>query len=157
MGEPVNFGDERLGPRFWAKVSPCPMSGCWIWTGWHMGKGYGSTRHNGRGIPTHRLAYEALVGPIPHGLQLDHLCRVRCCCNPAHMEPVTQQENIRRGDAGKARGTALRERTHCKNGHPFSEDNTLRHGGVRHCRTCRRAIGNRYNRKRREGGKHVEA
>jgi hypothetical protein len=76
--------------------------GCWNWTGALTsnlpGKGYGRIQVGPKLKLTHRVAYEALVGPIPEGLDLDHLCRNRKCCNPAHLEPVTRRENLLRGD-----------------------------------------------------------
>lgn len=69
---------------------------CWDWTGAVTSRGYGSVGHDGRIQSTHRVAYELLIGPIPPGLQIDHLCRNKLCCNPWHLEPVTAQENRRR-------------------------------------------------------------
>ena len=71
---------------------------CWIWTGSTNGCGYGETSEAGKKVYTHRLMYERHVGPIPEGKDIDHLCRNRACCNPAHLEPVTRQENLLRGD-----------------------------------------------------------
>ena len=93
---------------------------------------------SGRTLLTHRAAYEAWVGPIPDGLQLDHLCRVTLCCNPDHLEPVTCRENLLRGDTLTAAEAA---QTHCRNGHEFTPTNTYvrpdRAGRTRGCRTCR--------------------
>lgn len=128
--------------RFWAKVDregPAPdaaphLGPCWIWTGGLVGGGYGQFGVTGQWHKrAHRYAYELVVGPIPDGLVLDHLCRVRCCVNPAHLEPVTQRENLMRGlgswNAGK---------THCKRGHEFTPENTyVAPHGKRTCRTCR--------------------
>lgn len=87
-------------------------------------------------VHAHRLAYEAVKGPIPAGLQIDHLCRVRNCVNPDHLEAVTQQENVRRGRVGEN----TRSKTHCPQGHPYDEANTYRNpAGSRNCRTCHRA------------------
>lgn len=73
---------------------------CWLWR--HAGGvGYGTARVGGRTVNAHRLAYEAFVGPVPEGLELDHLCRVRRCVNPNHLEPVTRSENMRRGSRGR--------------------------------------------------------
>ncbi len=93
--------------RFWRfidKNGPVPayaprLGSCWLWTGAIMHGGYGQIRlrPGTRTMNTHRFAYELLVGPIPDGLHLDHLCRVPRCCNPLHLEPVTQAENSRRG------------------------------------------------------------
>jgi hypothetical protein len=79
---------------------------CWIFTGSHLPTGYGQFWLDGTMRSAHRVSYELHVGKIPDGLQLDHLCRVRSCINPAHLEPVTLQENNRRG-----------RKTHCKYGH----------------------------------------
>ncbi len=77
---------------------------CWIWQGAKCSEGYGSIGYGPTMFSTHRLAYERLVGPIPSGLHIDHLCRVRACCNPDHLEPVTQLENTRRGIKGEVTG-----------------------------------------------------
>jgi hypothetical protein len=134
----VNFLDSRLRASDWAKIMPCPMSGCWLWFGAQLANGYGSVGVPGfgdRSTLAHRYAYSRLVGVIPAGLHLDHKCRVRCCVNPAHLEPVTQKENNRR--AGLARAA---ERTHCRNGHPATPENTIvrsHHGRPsRWCRIC---------------------
>lgn len=135
----AQFMDPRLPERFWDKVSPCPMTGCWLFVGAQAPTGYGSIRVNGIGYTAHRFAYEMLVGAVSDGLQIDHLCRVRCCCNPAHLEAVTQRENIRRGDAG----ARFRTRTHCFAGHEYTPANTrirIRDGVTcRVCLTCQHA------------------
>src|SRR5687768_9248591 len=112
---------------------------CWEWPGFRDRDGYGrlywptiNTR------AAHRVAYELFVGPIPEGLQLDHLCRNRACVNPRHLEPVTQAENARRG--------AIAQKTHCANGHPFDGDNTYwRSSGHRTCRACNRENVRKYS------------
>lgn len=81
--------------HFWSKVDTWG-GGCWRWIGAHNQGGYGLVGVNGRLVTAHRRAYELVVGSIPHGLVLDHLCRVRDCCKPFHLEPVTQAENLRR-------------------------------------------------------------
>lgn len=83
--------------RFMDKWMPVPESGCWLWLDQDNSSGYGVYWDGMRGWLAHRFSYEHFVGPIPEGLGLDHLCRVRCCVNPTHLEPVTIQENIRRG------------------------------------------------------------
>lgn len=124
-----------LDDRFWAKVMPEPMSGCWLWAG-ALSKGYGHfalTKGDVRNA--HRLAYEELVGPIPAGLHLDHLCRNRACVNPDHLEPVTNRENTVRG----AHPMVVPFHTgRCVSGrHEMTEANTVtRDGGRRKCRAC---------------------
>lgn len=118
--------------RFWAKVEKSD-AGCWYWTGAVQSGGYGSAWNGERMASAHRWAYEMLVGPIPEGLVLDHLCRVRLCVNPAHLEPVTNAENIRRGDIGG--------RAHCTAGHEYTPENTYYRKdrpGERDCRRCRK-------------------
>ena|ERR1017187_9891063 len=110
---------------------------CWIWPFAASKAGYGQKRIGGKATYTHRVAYETLVGPIPDGLVIDHLCRVTRCYNPSHLQPVTRQENARRGKWG-----ALT--THCPQGHPYDEENTyVDPDGARRCRTCHRAEARR--------------
>lgn len=110
--------------------------GCWLWTGALDHAGYGKLWSKGRYQRAHRLAYEAWVGPIPEGMQLDHLCRTRHCVNPKHLEPVTGAENTLRG-AGFAAVNAAKAR--CVRGHAFDEANTyINPSGSRVCRECRR-------------------
>jgi len=102
-------------------------------------EGYGTFYLDGRSQKAHRVAYELLVGPIPEGLTLDHLCRVRHCVNPDHLEPVTRLENWRRGTGPSAASRRQRSKTRCKHGHEFSEENTyVTAAGARQCRTCHR-------------------
>lgn len=144
-GRPFGFFDPRLPVTVWAKVTADAETGCWMWTGYLEHHGYGQVRtvpH--RGKKAHRVVYAALVGPIPEGLEIDHLCKVRNCVNPAHLKPVTRQENMRRSSIAESRGRAQREKTHCKHGHPFDEANTFHWRGERHCRACDRARQLRY-------------
>ena len=112
---------------------------CWEWTGYRDRDGYGTVSYRDTKWLVHRIVWEALVGPIPDGLEVDHLCRNRSCCNPDHLEPVSCKENIRRGVTGKATGLLRRAKTHCPHGHPYSGDNLyLRPSGSRECRICNR-------------------
>jgi hypothetical protein len=114
--------------RFWPRVRK--TQGCWLWTGGNNGK-YGVFFNGQRKVYAHRFAYEDPIGPIPQGLQLDHLCRTPLCVRPDHLEPVTARVNQRRG----LKGT----QTHCLRGHPFDEANTIiRSNGTRRCRACAR-------------------
>lgn len=100
-------------------------NGCWNYTGTIGTRGYGQILQT----TAHRWFYTKLVGPIPNGLQIDHLCRNKQCVNPAHLEPVTGAENARRRDEGM---------THCPRGHEFNAENTyMRARGQRECRPCR--------------------
>ena len=88
------------------KYAPEPNSGCWLWVGATNNKGYGMIGQGRRPCKTllaHRVTYEAFMGPISEELELDHLCRVRSCINPKHLEPVTHQVNAARGETGKYR------------------------------------------------------
>lgn len=128
---------ERLTEKF--EIDP--DTGCWVWGAASDGK-YGVISLNGRLVKAHRLSYMLHVGEIPEGLDLDHLCRVTRCVNPAHLEPVTRSENLRRGTGG---GKAQRERTHCIHGHPLSGENLyVTPDGRRQCRTCGRERDRRY-------------
>lgn len=130
---------------------PEPNSGCWIWDAAVDDRGYGRISVRGYWRHAHRFLYENLVGQVPDGLELDHKCRMNCCVNPDHLEPVTHQENVRRAGAAGALGTKNKRKTHCPNGHEYSGGNLYRGGpsNTRYCRTCRREYARNYARKRR--------
>lgn len=122
---------------------------CWLFTGSRAGRGkeYGKLTSYGRTMQAHRAMYELLVGPIPEGLTIDHLCRVKLCVRPDHLEPVTMRENLLRAD-GLA-GTNARK-THCPQGHPYSGENLfITATGGRACRICGRAGRAKYYFKRK--------
>ncbi len=132
---PTDITPDQL-ERFWAKVDKTAENGCWNWTAGKIPQGYGQFNLTHKtACKAHRFAYIALVGPIPDGLVLDHLCRNRACVNPDHLEPVTQGTNARRGDAGAHNAS----KTHCPAGHPYSDANTEHARRGRRCRTCREA------------------
>jgi hypothetical protein len=118
-------------------------SGCWEFQGSRTPTGYGVAWDGTKHTSAHRVSYELLVGPIPDGLEIDHNCRNRACCNPAHLEPVTHLENLRRRPRssqrhpGNTTNHPSRRKTHCIRGHEFSTENTITYtGGKRQCRTC---------------------
>lgn len=126
--------------RFWANVD---MSAeCWRWMRCLGRDGYGRAHLDRRQYLAHRLAYTFAVGDIPVGLELDHLCRNKWCVNPAHLEPVTHAENVRRGTSPATTRDRHAARTHCKRGHGFAENSYL-YKGVRICRTCQRTARQR--------------
>jgi hypothetical protein len=128
-----------------------PSSGCRVWKGKLNGNGYGVLVLKRRGerldLLAHRLAYELERGRIGDGLEIDHLCRNRRCINTDHLEAVTKRVNVLRGDGPTARNA---RKTHCQNGHPFDEANTMKRGQSRKCRICHAADSRRYRSKKRE-------
>ena len=115
-GSPTFAPKKPLAPRFWKFVVKTDT--CWLWIGAKYKSGYGEFHLNRRTQRAHRIAYELLVGPIPEGLTIDHLCRVVACVNPAHLEPVTLLENLKRTT-----------KPFCKNGHE-------RIPGSKNCYAC---------------------
>lgn len=107
---------------------------CWVWHGGLSDRGYGKCWTGEKRERFHIVMFTFFKGPVPEGLELDHLCRVRPCGNPDHVEPVTHQENIRRGETG----IVNRSKTHCHKGHEFTPENTRKIKGGRSCRQCSR-------------------
>ena len=108
---------------------------CWLWPKYLKPNGYGFLRVAGKNKYVHRISYEMFVGPIPEDMTIDHLCKVRHCVNPAHMEVVTRGENALRGDSPMAKNA---RKTHCKHGHEFTPENTILVKLGRQCRSCSR-------------------
>jgi hypothetical protein len=132
----TSYPTQPVEPRFWPKVDKTET--CWLWNAGTNGVGYGMfwvDKDRGR-VLAHRYAYELLVGPIPEGLTLDHLCRQPTCVRPDHLEPVTHRENVRRGNGWGGRKA---RQTHCLRGHELTEANIYRKPSrptSRECRTC---------------------
>ena len=129
-----------LRERFESKYTAGAEDECWEWQASTTAGGYGQIargRPAGKHLPlyAHRLAWEYARGPIPPGFTIDHLCRNRRCVNPAHLEPVTMTENLRRGESPPARNA---RKTHCDRGHPYNTENTYYYRTGRLCRVCRR-------------------
>src|SRR5438132_887862 len=121
-----------------ARYEPEPNSGCWLWTGILSYGGYGRVKFKGKHYAAHRVSYEASRGAIPMGLQIDHLCRVRSCINPDHLELVTCRENLLRGNTLQA---ANARKTHCPAGHPYD---VVYAPAERGCRRCKAANTRRF-------------
>ncbi len=133
----------NLPPALADKISPEPMSGCWLWTASCFRSGYGLAWSEGKNKGAHRVVYEHLRGPVPSGLELDHLCRVRSCVNPDHLEPVTRRENVLRGTSPMAFSA---KQTHCLRGHELSGGNLrVESNGSRRCKSCDNARCRRRN------------
>lgn len=114
---------------------------CWMYAGQLSASGYGivAVYHDNRSTSAraHRAMYETLVGEVPEGLELDHLCRNKACINSAHLEPVTHRENVLRSVGAPGINAA---KTHCSNGHEFTEDNIYRFKRAPNTRICRMCV-----------------
>jgi len=144
----VMITGNMLDERFWSKVDK--TSTCWNWVSNISYNGYGTFYYNKKLQYSHRLSYESIKGKIPKGLQIDHLCRNRKCVNPDHLEVVTQKENCRRGLAGINQTT----KTHCPQGHEYSEENTYiaprkNRSPDRHCRICTQIRKHQFNQRKK--------
>ena len=136
--------------EFWALVEVDMVDGeaCWPWKGAKDSHGYGSFRWSRKPIRqtmAHRIAFILVVGTVPAGMELDHLCRNRSCCNPGHLEPVTKAENLRRRPSVN--------KSHCKHGHELTAANTRIRRGRRECRLCvKRTLADQWARGARKRG-----
>lgn len=140
----MNSPIDSLPARIKGRIEP-DVTGCWLWTGRLDRDGYGRVQMGDRDAMAHRVVRKLLAGPLSTGLQIDHLCRVRNCVNPEHLEEVTTQENSRRRNAA---------RTHCKNGHELTTENVYLGSRsdetyvTRHCRACNREAARAYRNRR---------
>lgn len=134
----MEYEARSLEQRILPYIEPVTESGCWIWMRGVNYKGYGRVMWKGKAIYVHRLLFEIERGPIPISLVTDHLCRVRLCVNPYHIELVTHKENALRGIGPTAINAS---KTHCIHGHEFTSSNTrvyCRNGHIaRACKACR--------------------
>lgn len=152
-----------MSQRFWNKVDKSVAAPCWMWTGSLNEDGYGV--YNDK--RAHRIAYQKEKGRIPRYTELDHLCRVRACVNPDHLEPVPHRVNVQRGRLGEVTRQRQLAKTHCPNGHEYTPENTYTapkpyeqrktgrsytykpHRPSRHCKECKRAANRRWYRRKR--------
>lgn len=133
---PIIFS-ARKSAEFRSLVMPEPNTGCHLWLGALNQKGYGRFSHGRLGVrPAHQVALDLIGRHRPAGLEVDHLCRVRCCVNPDHLEYVTHRVNLLRGETIAARSAS---RTCCPRGHPYEGHNLIVREGKRECRECQRA------------------
>lgn len=120
-----------IADRIRLSVDVDDVNGCWVWRRGRDSHGYGTIHVQRKQVGAHRVSYETFVGPIPEGLQLDHLCRNRACVNPGHLEPVTSRINTNRSPFANAHVTS------CPRGHAYDDTNTYYRDGHRDCRLCR--------------------
>lgn len=121
--------------RFWRNVERADSEACWQWTGTKSSRGYGRmTTFKSSSTPAHHVAIWLDGRAIPAGMVVDHLCRNRMCVNPAHLRVVSPKVNSLENSAGPTAKNAAK--THCVNGHPFDEQNTIAWRGTRRCRAC---------------------
>jgi hypothetical protein len=126
---------ELLTQRYRKRIQIDPTTGCWLWQGAKTSKGRGCVLLHGQTVTTHKLFFILFIGPIPDGFEVHHKCNVAHCCNPEHLVLKTRLEHRRlHPDRRSFNG----EKTHCLNGHPFSEQNTYVWGGSRGCKLCRK-------------------
>ena len=128
--------DEIHLERFEAKIERIPFSTCWHWVGAKHQNGYGAFQCYGHQERAHRVSYNHFVGEISENLQIDHLCRNKACVNPAHLEPVTAQENSRRNPNHSSKSEA--NKTKCPSGHEYTSSNTYNYRGSRRCKECKK-------------------
>lgn len=146
------FSFSSLPDQAETKIIPCPITGCWLWTGF-LTRGYGRIRVRGKMFLAHRYVYQQLKSAIPPGLDLDHACRVPACVNPAHLEAVPHHVNVLRGKLGETAKARMLAKTCCPNGHTYDVNNirwtTVKGKPVRRCLIClKRSYAESHRRRR---------
>ena len=143
--------------RFMRKVVVDP-SGCWLWTGWTNGK-YGGFAFGTHKVYAHRVSYQHYVGPMPEGYTIDHLCKVKLCVNPEHLEAVTYHENLRRADAWVGVSQYHRpDQTKCGAGlHDWIPANWKKRGNGVKCRLCHNQRNREYKERKRSARNTAQA
>ena len=122
---------------FLSRITYCSNTGCWEWRGALSRQGYGIFCQERKNIAAHRISFSVFKGPLLPKLVIDHICRNRKCVNPDHLRQVTQKENMLENSVGVAKINHLK--THCSNGHEFTEDNILKQPRGKRCRECKRS------------------
>jgi len=150
----VDYSSEVTIDWLFERCIPVPFSGCWIWEGALIKQGYASWgrmrggKQNGRTYLGHRTAYELVKGPIPAGMHVDHLCGVKCCINPDHLEAVPPRTNLRR--ALRPDSAWVDAITHCPQGHEYTAENIYQHPkGYIVCCQCHALANRKYRAKQR--------
>jgi len=145
---PRVYARRPVKERLLEKVVAGP-NGCIVWVGAKDRSGYGRINVKERARLAHRISYQHLVGEIPDGLELDHLCRNPSCINPNHLEPVTRKVNTDRGLCAETHRKRFAAQTHCKHGHEYTPENTYRapKTGKRHCKTCARLASQKHDKR----------
>lgn len=137
--------------KLFKSISICQETGCWNWIGHIEKNGYGRFCYKGKSKWAHRCAYQIIVGEIPSGLELDHLCKNTRCVNPNHLEPVSHRENMKR--AGFVLAKLHKAKTHCPQGHPYSGVNLVVWNNQRFCRICQTKYKRNYEESKKSHSK----